>query len=310
MQRRIVGVPLGDNPSGTSYWRVAYRGRSLWAILRGMSVIVRKSLGRQLKQARLAAKKSPGDVAASGEASTSKLHRVEGGEVTITVSTVVALSVLYGLDDDTRERLVEMAKHTNEKGWWEAYSNSMPSWFANYVELETAAARALMYNSELVVGMLQTAAYQQAQFVTHPLAQLDPEYVERQIGMRSERQRAAFNRVEAPPLELTAVLGEEALGRAAGGRKVMKEQHEHLRAMGRRPNVCVLVLPWKAGAHMATKGAFNILEFADPEQPSVVYQESYTGGRYEEEADLQTGLFHKMFDQVRAQSVPIEEFLK
>src|SRR4051794_30016524 len=107
--------------------------------MRGMSVVVRKSLGRQLRALRQTAGKTPSDVETSGIASTSKLHRVETGAVPIRLETVWALCQLYGADTGTRERLSEMVKNTNEKGWWESYSADMPSWFGTYVELESAA---------------------------------------------------------------------------------------------------------------------------------------------------------------------------
>jgi transcriptional regulator with XRE-family HTH domain len=84
-----------------------------------MSIVVRKSLGRQLRSLRVAAHKTPSDVAATRIASTSKLHRIETGGTTVRLETVWALSDLYGADPATKRRLSEMAMNTSEKGWWD-----------------------------------------------------------------------------------------------------------------------------------------------------------------------------------------------
>jgi hypothetical protein len=271
-----------------------------------MSVVVRKSLGRQLRALRLAARKTPSDVQTSGIASTSKLHRVETGAVPIRLETVWALSQLYGADTATRERLSEMARHSNDKGWWEDYSDVMPAWFGTYVELESAASRAFTYHSELVPGLLQAPDYQAAMFEQD----LDSteEYVKRQVHMRSQRQRAAFEK--PAPLCLTAVIGQEALTRTVCGEHGMAEQREHLVKAGRQANIEVRVLPWVAGAQPAHKGAFNILQFdRDDDHPDVVYLETYVGGRYVEDEKM-LRMFHRMFQAVSAMSVPIEEHLR
>jgi hypothetical protein len=270
-----------------------------------MSVVVRKSLGRQLRALRLKAGKSAADIETAGVASTSKLHRIETGAGPFRLETVWALCQVYGADDVTRDRLAAMAKHTNDKGWWEDYTEVMPSWFGTYVELESAASKALTFHAETLPGLLQAPQYQRALFEVHPHA--DQAYVQGQLRIRSERQRAAFDR--RSPLAVSAVIGQEALTRLVGGKPGMVEQERYLILISRRPNVEVRVVPADAGAHPATKGAFSILQFeGDSDHPDVVYLETYVGGRYVED-DRSLHEFHLLFDSVRAMSVPIEEFL-
>jgi hypothetical protein len=49
--------------------------------------------------------------------------------------------ITYGADEATTERLAELSLLTTEAGWWEDYSDTVPSWFAVYAELEAAATR-------------------------------------------------------------------------------------------------------------------------------------------------------------------------
>ena len=269
------------------------------------SVVVRKSLGRRLQALREGKGMSVIDVVTTGLFSKSKLQGIEKGTRPVRLADIWALCRTYGVDATMTDRLAEMAQNTSAGGWWEDYVGDLPSWFATYVELETAASRAFMYDGELIPGLLQAPRYQRAQFERYQ--DFTEEYAERQISMRSERQRAVFERPE--PLILTAVIGQEALTRLAGGKLGMAEQKEHLLSAVRESNIEVRVLPWSLGAHAANKGAFNILDFDSSDHPSIVYLETYVGGRYVEDESIVSG-FQQMAETVSAQAVPIEEFFQ
>jgi transcriptional regulator with XRE-family HTH domain len=270
-----------------------------------MSVVVRKSLGRQLRVLRLAAGKSPSDVATSGIASTSKLHRIETGAVPIRLETVWALCQLYAAEPAARERLSEMAKHTNEKGWWEDYEDVTPGWFGMFVELESAASRLIAYDPELVLGLLQTVDYHRALIAVDP--ERSTESADQQLSLRAKRQRAAFDRPQ--PLRIIAILGEGVVTRLVGGKAVADEQKQRLLELSNNVNVEVKVLPWETGAHVAMKGAFNILGFdSDDDHPDVVYLETLAGGRYIESEDT-VNRFHRNFNLILGQSISFKEYM-
>jgi len=269
---------------------------------RGGSVVVRRSLGRRLKQLRISSGKTWRDVHEAHVASRAKLDRIENGRTRVSVGDVRALCFLYDIDDDVVEQLVEQAINTGGPAWWEEYGDALPSWFAMYVELESAASTLATWQPSLVPGLLQTPAYQRAVFETYP--ELDAAYVERQIKLRTERQRAVLDRDD--PLRLTAIIGAEVLAREVGGAGVLAEQRQHLLQMSTRDHVTVLVLPWSAGAHPAMKGQFNVLGFDSEADPDVVYQESDGGGRYVEQSAT-VERFRGMFGALRKMSLPIEE---
>jgi transcriptional regulator with XRE-family HTH domain len=268
------------------------------------SVVVRRSLGRRLRALRAEERKTAADVTAAGIASKAKLARIEAGIGAVKMADVRALCWLYGADQATTDALAELALNTASEGWWEDYGDVMPAWFALYVELEAAASEVLVYDPELVYGILQTPAYQRAIFTTAP--GLTPESAERQVRLRSERQRAAFDR--DPPLRIVSVLGEGVLARNVGGAAVMAEQRDHLRRLAERPHVEILVLPWAAGAHVAMKGGFVVLNFSNQDDPDLVYLETYAGGRYIEQGKM-IQEYRDMFAAVRKQSLTIEEYL-
>ncbi len=268
------------------------------------SIVIRRSLGRRLKALRTKAGKTSADVAAASIASKAKLARIEGGQTPVKMVDVRGLCWLYGADQVTTDLLADMAVNTATQGWWEDYDDVIPPWFGMYVELESAADRLLTFNPELVAGLLQTPSYHRAVYRMDD--SYDPDAEERVVGLRVTRQRAAFEQ-RKPPLAVTAILGEGALRRRVGGVAVMDEQLARLRELDQQKYVDIMVLPDAAGAHPGMKGAFNVLRFADDDDPDVVYVEALTGGRYMEQPQT-LARYRRVFDVLRSNSVHIQEF--
>jgi transcriptional regulator with XRE-family HTH domain len=266
---------------------------------------VRRSLGRRLRALREASGKTPADVAATKLASRDKLWRIEKGKSPVKQADVRALCWLYGASPEDANTLAELALKTEMEGFWEDYSDVMPPRFGVYVELEAAASHIFTYDPELIHGLLQAPAYHRAVFEFEPYPSADS--VDRQVELRAERQRAAFDR--GPPLIITAILGEGAITRDVGGPAVMREQRRRLLELSAQANVQVLVLPWNSGAHAAMKGAFTVVSFDEDDDPDVVYLETLAGGRYVEQAAM-IQKYRETFELVRNQSLTIEEYLK
>ena len=76
----------------------------------------------------------------------------------------------------------------------------------------------------------------------------------------------------------------------------------------RRGEADVRVLVPTNGVHIAMRGPFTLMDFDDPDDPPLVYLESYIGSRYVERKD-HVAAFRAAFDTIRAQAVPVEEYL-
>jgi transcriptional regulator with XRE-family HTH domain len=265
--------------------------------------VVRRALGRRLTRLRIASGKSRREVAeAKLGISEPTLHRIETGKVPVTVANVRALCWLYGADESITNALAELALGTSQVEWWDA-NPVVPDWFKLYVGLEASASRIFSYDGEVVPGELQTEQYARAVFGSEQ--PVDEEAAQRQVKLRLQRQKTLFDR--QPPLRLVTVLGEGALTRPVGGEAVLKAQIEHLRAVSRRDNIEIRVLPWSVGAHAAMAGAFRILDFDDPEDPDVVYLESHVGALYLEET-AQVEEYRRIFDLIRKDAIPVEDY--
>lgn len=267
------------------------------------SLVVRRSIGRQLKALRVAAGKTPADVGAAGICQKAKLFNLEAGRINLKVSDVRSLCWLYGADQATTDALADRALNTARGGWWEDYGDVMPTWFALYVELEASARRIMEFEEGVIPGLLQTPEYHRAVFAAQP--DLPSDSADRQVKARQDRQRAAFERT--PPLEVVAVLGEGALARMVGGKATMAAQLAHLCEMDDQPNVEVRVVPWDTGAHSSMKGGFSLLESGDGVSPPIVYLETAAGGRYIE-TDSIIGSYRASFKSLYDQALPIKGF--
>jgi len=266
-------------------------------------MLVRRQLGRRLRELRERARKTHADAETAGLGHRSTLWRIEGGRSRANPATVRALCWLYGADDATTDSLYAMSRHCQQAGWWEEYGNDLPAWFTLYVGLEAEARAFSTYQPAVVHGLLQTREY--ATVLLSEGAAASRADVERQVSLRLDRQRSAFERDD--PLRLTVVLGEGALRCAIGGPAVMRRQLDHLHQLAERPHIHVRVLPFDAGWHPALRGGFSLLELPEAADPDVVYVEAVDGARYLERAtDLQR--FRATFASVRERSIPLEDF--
>ena len=269
------------------------------------STVVRRQLGRRLRRLREDAGKTAADVQAAKLTSAAKLWRIEGGKTPVKVPDIRALCWLYGADEQTTNALATLAPGTNDQGWWEDYSDVMPAWFGLYIGLEAAADELRLYEAELVPGIFQTADYAR-EIYRAAQPELARKAIERQVALRLERQQTVLGRT--PPAQITAVLNDIVIRRPVGGPAVLAAQLHHLRELAQLDHVDIRVLPLDAGAHAAMTGAFQLLDFDDPDDPPVVYAETLAGARYVEQPS-QLDEYRRVFNLIYKQTTGIEEYL-
>ena len=158
-----------------------------------------------------------------------------------------------------RGRLESLGQSAGQRGWWDAYSDTLGPEYTALIALEAEAESVRWYAPMLVPGLLQTEEYARS-VISSGLLIAPPGEVERRVQVKMTRQKVLAR--EDP---LGAGRGPRRGGGAAHGRRgeVMREQLAHLAAMAGRPNVTLQVLPLEAGAHPATTGEFTILAFPD-----------------------------------------------
>lgn len=248
----------------------------------GGPTALRMMLGAHLRQLREARGISREDAGWRIRSSESKISRMELGRVSFKERDIADLLTLYGVSaQDERDRLMALARNANTPGWWHRYGDVLPSWFQSYLGLEAAATVIRTYEIQFVPGLLQTADYARAVILLgHRTASADE--VNRRVSLRMDRQRILTRR---DPPHLWVVMDEAVLRRPVGGQEVMRGQLAALIEASKLPNIRLQVIPFNAGGHAASGGAFSILRFRDEDLPDVVYVEQLTSAIYLDKRD-------------------------
>ncbi|GAB3715802.1 helix-turn-helix transcriptional regulator [Nocardiopsis nanhaiensis] len=255
--------------------------------------IARRTLSRVMREARLAAEVRAGDAAVQVGVSAGTLSKYEKSEHPWPPAVVYALSDMYKLREEDRNKLVDLARQ-REPGWWQ--TSTVPSWFAPYLGAESEAAELDNYEDALVPGLCQTFDYASA--LVSAVTEDDTDRTDGRAAARVHRQKRLTGE---NPLRFSVVFNESALHRVVGGTEVMREQLVHLLEMMNLPNLDLRCVPFTAGAHVATEGNFVLLRFPDliegVRSGDAVYIEYAIGGMFLEqqtETSYYQGLFRKV----------------
>ena len=230
-----------------------------------MSLVRRRRLASELRRLREAAQLTCDEVAARLDCSASKISRIETGRVLVSPRDVRDLLSIYGVPEDQRNSLIQLARESRQKGWWHTWGDVQPH-LATYLGMESEASEIRQYAVARIPTLLQTEDYARA-VVTGGRAGAGPypDPAERIVEMLMERQRLA--RVSPP--RVRAVLDEAALRRRVGGRQVMRDQIEQLIDLSSMKTMILQIIPFTSGAHVALDLPFVILGFEDPGDPDV-----------------------------------------
>lgn len=289
---------LPEGTDGIEQNTLAPTAASITSISGGPTVL-RIVLGAHLRRLREANGMTREEVGRTIRASQSKVARLEMGRVGFRDRDVADLLTLYGVTDGKeREELRKLAQQANTPGWWHDYSDILPSWFETYIGLEMAAAEMWLYEVQSVPELLQTEDYSRA--ATPPgYGEAPTTEIERRVRLRMARQEYIFDRPNPPILRV--VLDEAVLRRHVGGRAVMRDQIKHLAQIAEQPNMTVQVLPLQADSDSA-EGSFRILQFPEPDLPSVVYLEHLTSALYLDKPE-DVGAYQRAIERLSSQAL-------
>lgn len=242
---------------------------------------IRMLLGARLRKLREAAGVTPEDAAFAIRASASKISRMELGRTGFKPRDVADLLVMYRVSKDERATLLAMAEPANASGWWQAYSEVIPAWFAPYLGLEQAATVIRTYEVQFIPGLLQTEEYAEAvlqigarDFTARDLTARD---TGQQLTVRMRRQQILHR--PSPP-RLWAVIDEGALRRPIGGAGVARAQLRHLIEMTKLSHITIQVARFSGGSRGVANGPVTVLRFPEAELADLVYLEQHTTARY------------------------------
>ncbi len=264
-------------------------------------MVRRRRLGAELRRLREAAQLRCDEVAARLDCSASKISRIETGRVSVSPRDVRDLLHIYGVPDDQRDTLIQLARESRQKGWWQAYGDSVEPHLATYLAMESAASEIRVYRGTRLPGLLQTEDYARA-VVDANSPGIPRPGDGRFLAYRMERQQQAKTR--SP--RLWVVLDEAALRRHVGGPEVMRAQLGQLIRLSADPEMLLQVIPFAAGAQIVVDLPFAILAFPDRADPDVVCIRYPTGTVWIEDT-TEVGTYNRLFRDLQAVALSKED---
>lgn len=232
----------------------------------------RRLLRRQLRQVRIDAGYTQQRVCIAMGWSTSKLLRIEAGQVGLSLTDLRALLDLYGLQNpQIRSQLEDMARLARRQPW-AAFRDVLSPSEQSYLSCEGSASRLRQYEPALIPELLRTNAYALAVMEAVALPGTPHHVLKRKQEACLARQ-SILDRDDQP--QLCFVLDESALRRPVparnGGCTVMSDQAKRLRELADRRNLSLQVLPLSVGPHAGLATPFTLLDFADADDASLVH---------------------------------------
>lgn len=234
-------------------------------------------LGEKMRDLRKAAGVSQVDAAEYMQRDATMLGRYESGAFPFRRVDVLGLLTLYGVDDEKlRTGLLKICDEAWRRDWWDDHREDLGTDFIDVPWLESRAKRICTYQHLLVYGLLQTRAYAAALIERLEQGKASAAQIKRWVDLRMERQQI-LQADRSPRIE--AVLEESVLDRTVSSAEVMREQLEHLLAMGERAEIEIRVIPTGFGPHAGLNGSFELFRMPDP-YPAVAYVETTGGSLY------------------------------
>lgn len=258
----------------------------------GSSAQLRR-LGAELRRLREAAGRTQADVGSAIGRTHTTLVNWERGKTKISKSDLVCLLAELRAPAELRKGL-EQLRDDSSRGPSQWVTYGLPDWLRPLVSFEEDAVAIDTFEPVLVPGLLQTEEYARAIHTTgrHQTA---PEYVERWVAARMQRQR----RLHGPDsVKLHAVISEAVLRLEVGGATVFTRQLEALLDATSADNITVRVLEAANGGYGGVASNYTLLRFAQPSiDPPLGYFDGPLGGyMVGDEGDVATML--SMFDDV------------
>lgn len=267
------------------------------------STLIRRQLGRRLRDAREGAGMTIQRAADLMEWGKTTLQRIEKGTAPkIRVREVVDLCEMYGLDEDQTATIKSLAEQAPVKSWWHAYSDLIPASVNLFVGLEAGAKALTIFQPFVVPGLFQTADYARALDRIYFPNESDEE-LDRRVALRMQRQNVIKR--QRHPATATVVLHESVLRIVIGSSKVMAAQLRHIADLSTHDNIDVRVLPFRAGHPLGMPlTPFVMFEFGRDArgrliEPTVVFSESIAGAMYFERQQAEVKLYRDSFRTIQ-----------
>ncbi len=175
----------------------------------------------------------------------------------------------------------------------------LAKWFEEWADLEPLAVTLYTFESRMVPGLLQTPAYARTLFEKQ-LPAMSDEKIESNLTIRMERTNIL---TERPETIYSFVIEEHALRREVASAEVMREQIDHILALGERRNIDIQIMPQSRGYHAGIGGPLCLLETED--NTWYAYCEGQETGQLISDSKV-VSILQQRYARMRAQALSVE----
>lgn len=187
-----------------------------------------------------------------------KLGHMETGRSTQYPGDIRKILRACDVERENIDRLVLLSSRTDDASWVGPWTDVVSDWLRTMVGLESLARREFAFEPIVLPGLLQTEDYAMA--MTTGASRVHPDLADRLVELRMQRTLLLS---KEEPLELHAVINEQALRLRVGDQKILNDEYRHLARLSELPNVTIQVVRAEGGLHSAVNGQFTLLDFAD-----------------------------------------------
>ncbi|AZS86446.1 helix-turn-helix domain-containing protein [Streptomyces griseoviridis] len=259
-------------------------------------------LGAELRKLRERAGRTAREAAGLLSIDQAKISHIEAGRVGVSEERIRRLATFYSCDDEPLiAALCGIAAEHRGQHWFDEYRGILTPGFLDVAELELHATALRSMQSVTFPGIFQTENYARALF-EGVVPKLPPDEVDARVEYR-RRRICVFERDTPPRFE--AIIHEAALRMRFGGRKVVREQLEHLVDVSHMPLVTVRVIPFTSEDFIEVTQPVLYAHGIVPQLDTVQIDAAFGGRFLDAEADLQK--YRALFDIAERASLDPEE---
>ncbi|WP_093713069.1 helix-turn-helix domain-containing protein [Actinacidiphila alni] len=249
-----------------------------------------EALGLLLAHFRVVAGHTQAELAQTLIISESKLASMEQGRRPLTLTMAQELDRIL----ETKGALEVSVSNLPE------VDEAIPTFAAEFIELEREALAYSSYQNQVLPGLLQTEEYMRAVF-RDDTPTLTEEEIEFRVTARLKRQEILQGRI---PPAASFVISEATLVDRIGGDDVWRRQMRHLRECADVPGITIQVLRLGRTTHAGLDGPFVLLE--TPDHDHLAYAETQRGSLMVHDPDGVSILARK-YAMLRSQALNPEE---
>ncbi|WP_254716152.1 helix-turn-helix transcriptional regulator [Actinomadura sp. WMMB 499] len=229
--------------------------------------------------------------------SRTTISKLENARCRPDVADVMKILDALGVTGDRWTAILTLAGQAADRGWWDAFGNTMGARQRMYADIESDANTIRGYYQVAVPGILQTPDFTQA-LVEYDKTEGPLIYrPDRMIEARQRRQQVAL-RSGGPRCDF--ILDEFVIRRLAVPPRVMSNQLRHLvETVSTWPHLTVRLLPVEARIEGGlARSTFTIYSFPDPDDPTMAIADTISADVVHTEP-VEVTRYAELFERLR-----------